>query len=88
MSAKPYLALADGQYHLVCLNESELIFNSVCPGELFADNGLFIAVANIIAVFNITNAHDSAGKEITPTVSFKPGITRSDGLNLLLQMLC
>lgn len=35
-----------------------------------ADNSIFITVASILAVFNITKYRDANGVEITPTVDY------------------
>ena len=51
----------------------------LCPGRLFADTTLFLAIANIAATLDIRKALDAEGKEITPTASFHPSFVRSVG---------
>ncbi|KAH9951190.1 cytochrome P450 monooxygenase [Amylocystis lapponica] len=46
----------------------------VCPGMQFADALIWLAVTNIIAVFDIRKACDAAGNEITPDASFEAGL--------------
>ncbi|KAI5117645.1 hypothetical protein M0805_001301 [Coniferiporia weirii] len=38
----------------------------ICPGKLFAESSLFIAVASVLAAFNIEKALDANGVPITP----------------------
>ncbi|KAF8586653.1 cytochrome P450 [Ramaria rubella] len=45
----------------------------VCPGRFLADNSVFIGVASILQVFNITPAKDTSGKEITVEPLFTSG---------------
>ncbi|KAH9917085.1 cytochrome P450 monooxygenase [Fomitopsis serialis] len=48
----------------------------ICPGRRFADVSVWLAVANIVAAFDIRKARDAGGKEITPPLSFVPGAVR------------
>ncbi|KAI0784096.1 cytochrome P450 [Abortiporus biennis] len=43
----------------------------VCPGMYFADNAIFIAVAMMLYVFNITKAKDQNGVDIIPEVEYE-----------------
>jgi len=45
----------------------------ICPGRRFADVSVWLAVANIVAAFDIRKARDADGKEITPPLLFVPG---------------
>ncbi|KAF8525402.1 cytochrome P450, partial [Gautieria morchelliformis] len=45
----------------------------VCPGRTFAQNSIFIAVASILSVFDITAARDSRGNEIPAQAAFQSG---------------
>jgi len=47
----------------------------VCPGEKFADISIWLAIASILAVFDISTERDSSNSPIIPPVSFQPGIT-------------
>ncbi|PCH38773.1 cytochrome P450 [Wolfiporia cocos MD-104 SS10] len=47
----------------------------ICPGRFLADIDVWLAMANIIATSHIGKAHDEAGKEIPPEVSFTSGFT-------------
>lgn len=42
----------------------------ICPGMHLVDNSIFITVASILAVFDITKACDRNGEEITPHVDY------------------
>ncbi|OJT11094.1 hypothetical protein TRAPUB_12378 [Trametes pubescens] len=48
----------------------------VCPGQALADPSLWLAMANIVALFDIKKAVDKAGHEISPPIVFQPGFTR------------
>ncbi|KAI0753694.1 cytochrome P450 [Fomes fomentarius] len=47
----------------------------VCPGQAFADGSVWLALARIIAAFDIRKPVDAAGNEYTPPAAFKPGFT-------------
>lgn len=49
---------------------------SICPGRRFADVGIWLAMASIMAIFDIRKAKDDDGGEITPPLSFIPGSVR------------
>jgi len=42
----------------------------ICPGMYLADNSIFITVASMLAVFDITKDRDAKGEEITPCVDY------------------
>ncbi|KAI0675604.1 cytochrome P450 [Trametes maxima] len=42
----------------------------VCPGQPLADASIWLAMANIIALFDIRKAVDASGREITPPAEF------------------
>jgi cytochrome P450 len=46
----------------------------VCPGQYFADAGLFINIAQSAACFSISKAVGKDGKAIEPNVQSKPGV--------------
>jgi len=46
----------------------------ICPGRYFADNGLFIAIASLLQVFDILPSIDETGKEIPPVPDFGSAI--------------
>ncbi|KAL5530920.1 hypothetical protein ACEPAG_3796 [Sanghuangporus baumii] len=46
----------------------------ICPGRHFAEADLWLAMASILAVFDILPAVDERGTEILPKVEFVPGI--------------
>ncbi|KAI5120037.1 hypothetical protein M0805_004665 [Coniferiporia weirii] len=48
----------------------------ICSGRHFAENTIFIAVASILAAFNIGKAIDSDDTLITPAVDYTAGILR------------
>ncbi|CUA78508.1 O-methylsterigmatocystin oxidoreductase [Rhizoctonia solani] len=43
----------------------------ICPGQYIAEASLFIAVASMLAAFDIKKARDENGNEITPTTEAK-----------------
>jgi len=45
-------------------------FCRICPGLFLADNSIFIAIATMLYVFNISKAKDQDGVEITPAVEY------------------
>jgi len=42
----------------------------ICPGLFLADNSIFLAIATMLCVFNISKAKDQHGVEITPAVEY------------------
>ncbi|KAH9917056.1 cytochrome P450 monooxygenase [Fomitopsis serialis] len=57
-------------------NPRNLVFGfgrRICPGRQLADQTLWLAIANILAVFNIHKARDADGNEITPEAVFVSG---------------
>ena len=53
-----------------------LVVHRVCPGQAFADASLWLAIAHLVAAFDIRKPLDEAGKEYTPPAAFKSGFTR------------
>ncbi|KAI9061908.1 cytochrome P450 [Trametes sanguinea] len=47
----------------------------VCPGQAFAEATIWLAIAHIVALFDIRKAVDEAGNEVTPLPDFKSGFT-------------
>ncbi|KAF8515563.1 cytochrome P450 [Gautieria morchelliformis] len=45
----------------------------ICPGRHYADDSVFITVASVLHVFNITPARDSTGSEIPISKAFTSG---------------
>ncbi|KZT03201.1 cytochrome P450 monooxygenase [Laetiporus sulphureus 93-53] len=45
----------------------------LCAGRQFGDESIWLAVANILAIFSIHKARDVSGKEIEPVISFASG---------------
>ncbi|EPS93960.1 hypothetical protein FOMPIDRAFT_1170095 [Fomitopsis schrenkii] len=45
----------------------------ICPGRRFADSSIWLAIANILAVFDIRKERDDGGREIEPVVEFTSG---------------
>lgn len=56
-----------------------MAFYRVCPGRLFGEAAIFLAVSNVVATLDISKSRDSLGREITPEVSFLSGFVRSVG---------
>lgn len=53
-----------------------LRIDRICPGRFFAENMVWLAIARILAAFNVTKARDAEGNEIEHEVKFVTGITR------------
>jgi len=47
----------------------------ICPGQHFAEQSLFLNIANILAMFSITKELDETGKELEPRVEWHTGAT-------------
>ncbi|TFY56489.1 hypothetical protein EVJ58_g7611 [Rhodofomes roseus] len=47
----------------------------ICPGRRFADASVWLAIAGMVATFDIQKARDTLGKEITPRVLYESGFT-------------
>lgn len=45
-----------------------------CVGLHFADSSLYIAIAYVLATFDISKAKDANGKDIEPKISFTAGL--------------
>ncbi|KAI0782100.1 cytochrome P450 monooxygenase [Abortiporus biennis] len=66
---------ADSQLDLK--NPYNLIFGigrRQCPGQAFADAGVFYAISNMIATLDISRVRDDNGDEINPPHAFKSGL--------------
>ena len=48
----------------------------MCPGRFLADQTVWLAVARILAVFDISQAKDARGHLIDPEIKFVTGIAR------------
>lgn len=48
----------------------------ICPGQAFADSTLWIAMAGIIASFDVRPPLNAEGVEVCPPAAFRPGFTR------------
>ena len=47
----------------------------VCPGQAFADRAIWLAIAHIVAAFDVCRTVDASGNEIVPPAAFKPAMT-------------
>ncbi|KAL6308002.1 cytochrome P450 [Sparassis latifolia] len=52
----------------------------ICPGRRFADEAIWIAIANIVATLNISKARDAHGEDITPPLAFSGGFSNCPAL--------
>lgn len=50
-----------------------MAMTSACAGKSMALDTIWIAVASILSVYNISKAVDDHGNTITPEVKLKPG---------------
>ncbi|CCM01420.1 uncharacterized protein FIBRA_03471 [Fibroporia radiculosa] len=46
----------------------------ICPGRIFADHSVWLAVASILSSLDIRKARNAAGEEVSPVPAFKSGI--------------
>ncbi|PCH34387.1 cytochrome P450 [Wolfiporia cocos MD-104 SS10] len=46
----------------------------ICPGNKLGDSSVWLVIANIIAAFDIREAHNAIGQAITPSISFRSGL--------------
>lgn len=62
----------------MCASDETLYAMSrVCPGQAFADRAIWLAVAHIVAAFDILPLRDPVtGQDVVPPAAFKPGMTR------------
>ncbi|KAH8107959.1 cytochrome P450 [Cristinia sonorae] len=61
------------------MNPENIVFGfgrRACPGKEFADTGIYLMVAHIVATMSIGKAKDANGQEITPPAEFDGGISR------------
>ena len=49
---------------------------SACAGKSMALDTIWIAIASVLSVYNITKAVDDRGNVITPQIKLKPGTVR------------
>ncbi|KAH9916576.1 cytochrome P450 [Epithele typhae] len=47
----------------------------VCPGQAFVDRTAWLAIAHVVAAFDVRPRLDRAGREVCPPVAFVPGMT-------------
>lgn len=47
-----------------------------CPGQALADASIWLAIANIVALFDILEPVDKAGKEYMPPAKFTSAFSR------------
>ncbi|KAJ8700702.1 hypothetical protein PTI98_003705 [Pleurotus ostreatus] len=48
----------------------------ICPGRFFAIDSLWLNIASILTVFDITKAKDEEEREIEPDIQWTPNFTR------------
>ena len=76
----PYLASEGGKDDLEDLvfhvDRQFVCFLRICPGRHLADNSIWLAIARILAVFDISKAKDVNGSIIEPKIKFVTGTTR------------
>ena len=56
----------------------------ICPGMFFAMNSIFIGIATMLYVFNISKAKDEHGHEIEPRCDYTPNMVRYASQNMWL----
>ena len=72
-----YLGLAEGIQCFADISSAEVYEPSrICPGRFFADAGLWLMMACILACFDILPPLDENGKEVMPPAEFTSGTTR------------
>jgi hypothetical protein len=72
------LGASDGGRHFVfalsVVTNTDSRFFSICPGRYMAFSSVWIAVASIIAVFDITKAVDENGNVIEPSHEYSSSL--------------
>ena len=53
-----------------------LWYARICPGRFLADSTIFLAIAGIIATFDILPAKTQGGEDVLPEPSFASGVVR------------
>jgi cytochrome P450 len=48
----------------------------ICPGRYFAQDVLFLSMANILAAFKLEKPVDELGNVVEPRAEFNPGLIR------------
>lgn len=74
-----YLDLGDGmriRFNYIYVVAPSLVCISVCPGRFFADAGLWLSMACILAAFDISPALDENGRKVLPGKEFTTGSSR------------
>lgn len=61
----------------VILSPVHVVWTRVCPGKALADASIWLAIASIIALFDILKPVDDAGAEYTPPATFISAFSRS-----------
>jgi cytochrome P450 len=72
---KPERYMDDASSESIC-DPRDLVFGfgrRACPGKHFAEANVWLAIARIVATFDITRALDDHGEEITPPAAFVDG---------------
>lgn len=63
-------------FHLVHLVESRFnITRRICPGRFFAEAGIWLTIASVLAAFDIKPVLDDGGHECIPQARFTSGFT-------------
>lgn len=65
---------SNGLHSQIYQHFSALVFR-ICPGMNFADSSLFVAFANILATFKVSNAVGADGNPIVPAIGYTGGFT-------------
>lgn len=60
---------------MTCGDQSDTVA-SACAGKSMALDTIWIAIASVLSVYNITKAVDEHGNVIIPQVKLKPGTVR------------
>ncbi|KAJ3752562.1 cytochrome P450 [Lentinula raphanica] len=78
-----YIRLADGQLDLDLLKRATAGFGfgrRICPGKHMALSAMWIAIASILSVFEISKAVDENGQVIEPSMKFKSTMLQNQPL--------
>jgi len=69
----------DGHADDSAADPKEMVFGfgrRICPGRFFADASLWLAIANVLCVFNVLRPLDPVtGEEFVPEAAFKSGLS-------------
>ncbi len=75
-------------HFLVCGAPTDPLPHRVCPGKVFADTNVWMAVACIIAAFQVPVSRNERGENVPPSAQFTSGFVRCVARNIVRRPVC